>query len=320
VVLVCLAIILCFPILGLDTTRMASGVFRFGLFDENTSKVIFHRDGKTSTVAVKVIDDTYVLMNNGKPDAGLIIDSEKKSHISPDSSITDDQPTMVLLGTLPYVYQPEAKTVANIGLGSGLTAHTLLHSETLERLDSIEIEEAVFEAAEKFRPSVENIFIDNRSSIILEDAKTYFSASGNTYDVIVSEPPNPWVSGVSSLFSVEFYQEIKRYMNEDGVFVQWMHIYEISPYLISTIYLALNKNFSDIHFYQVSRNDIAIVASNRQLKADYTRPFFDEGLKEELSNININSANDIEVRKLAGKDKLDIVFLFLIMELQNRDF
>lgn len=319
VVFICLAVFLCFPIVGLDTMKMSSGVFRFGLQSNEQSEIIFHKDGKTSTVAVKVVDDIQILLNNGKPDAGLVLSSKEQLVNKLTHTVTNDELTMVMLGMLPYVYQPDAETIANIGLGSGLTAHTILHDKNLKSLDTIEIEEAVYEAAQYFRPNVENIFTDGRSRIILEDAKTYFAASGNLYNVIVSEPPNPWVSGVSGLFSVEFYKEIKRYLHEDGVFVQWMHLYEISPFLVSTVYRALKENFSDIHLYQISEKDIAIVASNAQLQADYDKPFKEASLKAELSKINIKTPQDIAARKLAGNSKLDII-ISALGESSNSDY
>lgn len=289
---------------GLDTKKMASGVFRYGpKIITDKFEVIFHKDGKTSTVAIKEYKSGMrVVLNNGKPDAGLIVSNNKEKIVSPDSA------TMILIGALPFVYQPEAKLIANIGLGSGLTAHTILHHENLQRLDTIEIEPAVFEAAQYFRPNVEKLFVDKRSNVIIDDAKTYFSAAGNKYDVIVSEPPNPWVSGVAGLFSVEFYQQINRYLDDDGILIQWIQLYEISPELVSLVYHALRANFSDIHLYQVANGDLAIVASRSKLTADYETLFQQTDLKDELARIDVLTPDDIAVRKLGDKERLDAVF------------
>jgi spermidine synthase len=102
--------------------------------------------------------------------------------------------------------------VANIGLGSGITTHTLLASPRLTRVDTIEIEPAMREGAKIFSTRNRRAFEDPRSKIIIEDAKTYFSTHNERYDLIISEPSNPWVSGVSGLFSVEFYRHSKRYL------------------------------------------------------------------------------------------------------------
>jgi spermidine synthase len=300
-----LAIVISLPFLGLDTGKMASGIYRYGWQGVTPGEIIFHKDGKASTVAVKAVGNNTALLNNGKPDALLVL---RKGTEGDKVKPSPDEPTMVLAGTLPYVYRPDASAIANIGLGSGLTAHTLLHNKALEQLDTIEIEQAVYEAAELFRPNVDNLFTDPRSRVVIEDAKTYFATSGQQYDVIVSEPSNPWVSGVAGLFSREFYHEVKRYLKPNGILVQWVQLYEISPALVGTVYLALKESFADIHLYQISTVDIAIVAGMGRLQADYNVPFNHSGLQEELERVHIKQAADLAFRKLAGKRELDIVF------------
>ena len=119
--------------------------------------------------------------------------------------VSTDEITMTSLAALALGFSLEAKTVANIGMGSGMTSHILLASPYLQRLDTIEIEPAMVAAAQGFRPRTEAVFSDPRSHIHFEDAKTFFSVRKHQYDIIVSEPSNPWVSGVSGLFSQEFY-------------------------------------------------------------------------------------------------------------------
>ncbi len=316
-VLSAVIIVLISPLTRLDPTKMVSGIFRDGLHQFDESSILFSKDGKTSTVVVLERGKTRSLLNNGKPDAAIRTNADKTASIeandTPKSKLgyTNDEPTMVLLGTLPFVYKPDIRTIANIGLGSGLTAHTILHQENLVKLDTIEIEQAVVEAMVYFRPKVDNVFLDPRSKIIVDDAKTYFAASGEKYDAIVSEPPNPWVSGVSGLFSREFYQNMIRYLADDGVFVQWMHLYEISPELVSSVYFALIESFSYVHFYQISDGDIALVASNRKLEADYGQVFNTKNLRRELERVNIHNAQDLAIRKLGDKQNLDIIFASL---------
>jgi len=306
------------PNLNLDISKMASGVFRYGKRDLSNSQVIFHYDGKTSTVAVKQEGQYRSLLNNGKPDAGLKMTLSQYPQQSNNKTFNDES-TMVLLGSLPYIYFPQAKHIANIGLGSGLTTHTLLHNQELEQLDSIEIEQGVVDATRYFRPNIDNLFTDDRSQIHIEDAKSYFAIQNKQYDVIVSEPPNPWVSGVAGLFSLEFYQHVQRYLQPDGVFVQWMHLYEISPELVATVYQAISANFKDVHFYYLSSGDIALIASNQKLEANYESVFTSPGLKQELAKIRINTAEDLAFRKLADRHKLDLFFAPLAQN-PNSDF
>ena len=134
-----------------------------------------------------------VIATNGKPDAVVRMGRGEAS---------GDEPTMVLVAAVPLSLHPAATRVANIGFGSGITSHTLLSSTRLQRLDTIEIEPVMVEAARRgFGARIHNVFEDPRSHVAYEDAKTFFAASHEPYDLIVSEPSNPWVSGVASLFS-----------------------------------------------------------------------------------------------------------------------
>ena len=99
-----------------------------------------------------------------------------------------------------------------IGIGTGLTMHALLQSLTLERVETVEIEAAMAEAARGFAPRNSSAFADPRGSILIDDAKTFFSTRNRRYDILVSEPSNPWVSGVSGLFTREFYRRIRGHL------------------------------------------------------------------------------------------------------------
>ena len=206
----------------LDDFKMASGVFRQGeLLQPGTQELLFHQDGKTATVSL-VEDSTNGMRSirtNGKSDAAI--------GMRPGMPPTSDEYTMALLAAVPVMVHPGARQAAVIGFGSGMTTHALLSCPGIERVETIEIEPKMVEAARHFRPVVERAFSDPRGRIFIDDAKTFFSTHRRTYDVIVSEPSNPWVSGVAGLFSSEFYQLVRRHLNDGGVFVQWVQLYEI---------------------------------------------------------------------------------------------
>ena len=136
--------------------------------------------------------------------------------MDPAAPRISDEITMVLTGAIPMAVKPDAKQIAVIGIGTGLTTHTLLSNASIEAVDTIEIEPRMAEASRMFSPINANAFADPRSNIVFDDAKTYFSTRNKRYDVIVSEPSNPWVSGVSNLFTREFYRLAKRHLNNDG--------------------------------------------------------------------------------------------------------
>ena len=169
---------------------------------------------------------------------------------------------MAIAGSLPLVYMPNAKQVANIGMGSGLTTHVMLAHEGIEKLDTIEIEAAMVTAATGYGEFVERAYTDPRSEIHIEDAKTFFSLHNNEYDIIIAEPSNPWVSGVASLFSTEFYRTVKRHLHDDGLFVQWIQLYEFNDELAESILKALSENFSDYVIYTTDGSNILLIAKN----------------------------------------------------------
>jgi spermidine synthase len=240
----------------MDLRRAASGVFRSGVarITPNTL-VALHVDGKTATVDVLDEGGMRVIRTNGKTDAALEMD--------PRSGPTLDELTMAMLALMPLGHNPDARTAAVIGLGSGMSTHVLLGSPRLERVDSIEIEPAMVEGARLFRPKVEAAFSDPRSRIVIDDAKSYFARAGHRYDIIVSEPSNPWVSGVASLFTEEFYRRLAHSLNDGGVLSQWIHSYEMDAVGLASIINAVAKTFPDFIVYTSVDSDIILVARKR---------------------------------------------------------
>jgi spermidine synthase len=238
----------------LDPGKVASGVFRTGRFlVPQAETVLSHRDGKTATVSV--IRDglgNVRLATNGKIDASIPLDTAVTPSV--------DEYTTLMLGLVPMALQPQARTVACIGMGSGMTSQTLLTNPGLERVDTIEIEEEMVRGARSFLPRNQLVFSDPRSHIHIEDAKTFFSTQERGWDLIVSEPSNPWVGGVSSLFSREFYAHVRRHLNRNGLLVQWVQLYEIDPALLASILKALGESFSDWAIYAPNDVDAIIVA------------------------------------------------------------
>ena len=168
---------------------------------------------------------------------------------------------MILSGLLPLLHAPQAKTAMNIGFGSGLTSRALLALPTLKQLDNVEIEPAMAAGAKHLGARVAPVFEDARNRFIFNDAKTELARARNKHDIIVSEPSNPWVSGTSGLFTQEFYARVVAALQPDGVFVQWLPLYEVSANLVSSVTRALARHFGDFHFYFSSRGDMLVVAT-----------------------------------------------------------
>jgi predicted membrane-bound spermidine synthase len=306
------AVAVAVSVVRLDAHQMASGVFRQGSVLGSDHKVLLHQDGKTATVSVTDSGDNRSLRTNGKPDAMIRM-------VGPSDKFGDEV-TMLLLGALPILLAPDAQAVANIGLGTGMTTHVLLASPNVQSVDTVEIEPAMLSGAELFRPHNRRALDDGRSKIHLEDAKTFFAAAGRRYDVIVSEPSNPWVSGVSSLFTTEFYRDTRGYLREGGLLVQWVQLYEFSPLLLSSVIAALRPHFSDYALWIGNEADLIIVAANggRVPDIDPRALAFPE-LAAVMARYGIRSLHDLRSHRLGGKDVLDPYFSATGVE-PNSDF
>lgn len=281
----------------LDPLAMASGIYTTGDIKRHR-EMIFIKDGKTASISFFRNDDYLAIATNGKTEAAIS-----------DKELAKDEPTMILLGLLPLSMKPDALTVATIGIGSGLTSHSLLLSSQLEKVDTIEIEPAMAEAAQLFGDRVERTFNDPRSEIHIEDAKAFFTNQSSQYDLIISEPSNPWISGVAGLFSKEFYRHVFRYLNDDGLLVQWIHLYHIDLKQIASVVNALSPQFSDYEIYALNLSDIAIVATKQGSVPDIQSSLFSQSdAARQLQRLGVNSADDLSIRLLGDKKELDAFF------------
>jgi spermidine synthase len=297
----------------LDPLRMISGVYRTGSATVPEGAVVrYLRDGKTATISLIEKDGVVTIATNGKPDASVQMAYGEPS---------EDETTMVLAAAIPLSMQPHPRRVANIGFGSGLTTHTLLASERIDHLDSIEIEPFMVEAARKgFGPRIANVFEDRRSHVVYEDAKTFFASTREPYDLIVSEPSNPWVSGVSTLFSDEFYGRITRYLAPDGYFAQWVQVYETNIGVLASIIKALAPHFGAYTLYNVDDLDILIVATRGPVLGIPDEELIRSPLlRSELERVGIRSVADFQSRKIGDNRTLGPVLEALRVP-ANSDF
>lgn len=297
----------------LDRYKMASGVYRHGvLLRPGVEEILFHRDGKTATVdVIKDRGGGISILTNGKSDA-LINASNMPA--------APDEATMTLLGALPLLLHAHPRAVANIGFGSGLTAHVLLASPDVERLDIVEIEPAMVDGARRYESRVARAYTDPRAHVHIDDAKTFFAAHRARYDVIVSEPSNPWVSGVAGLFSDEFYQRARTHLNPDGLFVQWLQLYEIDLNLVGSIIKAIERNFGDYVLYAANQGDIIVVArTDGRIAVPNPTVLRQPTLAAELQRIGVANEQDLALRRIGNRDLLGPLFASLAVTV-NSDY
>jgi hypothetical protein len=203
-------------------------------------------------------------------------------------------------------HQPDAKTAAVIGFGSGMSTAMLLGSPRITRVDSIEIEPAMIEGARLFRPAVDAAYADPRSHIVIDDAKSFFARGGARYDIIVSEPSNPWVSGVASLFTEEFYARLALHLNEGGVLSQWLHTYDMDAPTLASIIHAVGKTFPEFVIYSSIDSDIILVARKGMAPGQFDPDVLRfERLQPVLERLKLADPEVVRRRAVAGSAVLD---------------
>ncbi len=286
----------------LDANKMTAGVFRHGeLASSREASVLFKKDGKTATVHLVRYPDATSLRTNGKSDGSI--------NLEPNGTRGSDEITMVLTAALPLALKPQTKSAAVIGIGTGLTTHTLLQSLDIERVDTIEIEPAMAEASRGFAPRNSAAYADPRGHLVIDDAKSFFSTERRRYDLIISEPSNPWVSGVASLFTREFYRRVKPHLNPGGVLAQWIQLYEIEPGLVATVLAALGEEFPHYVIYAPSDYDLLILSSDAPLAREpHARVFESPGVAKELWSIHVLTAGDLDARYVGSRATLAPLF------------
>ena len=290
-----------------DPMRLTSGVYRYAVLPRRGDYTIpFYRDGRTATVSIRTMKSGFVtLSTNGKPDASMDEFWLEPRRGGAPHPLERDIATQVLLPVVTLAHNPGAREVAVIGQGSGMTSHLLLGSPNVKHLATIEIEPEMIKASRAFYPANHRVFDDRRATFVLDDAKSYFAASGRRFDLILSEPSNPWVSGVSGLFTTEFYRRVRTHLTDNGVFGQWLHLYELDDTLATTVLAALDQNFSSYEIFFTSNADILIVASNaRVLPTPDWRVVDFPGLTEDLRRAIPLRPEALEATRLAGRQLL----------------
>jgi spermidine synthase len=294
-----------------DRSIITSGVYRHaGLPDAGTYDFPFYKDGRTATVSVRRLhgDSTAILTlsTNGKPDAS--VEDVWRRPVRPGAALvplTHDLCTQVMLPLVALAHASNARQAAVIGQGSGMTSHFLLGSDRLERLYTIEIEPEMIKGSRVLMPANRRVFEDPRSTFIIDDAKSFFAANNRKFDLILSEPSNPWVSGVSGLFTTEFYQRVSRQLAPGGVFGQWLHLYEIDDVLVLSVLAAIDRTFPAYEVFLTSNVDMLVVATNapRLPDPDWSVTSM-PGVREDLSRVIPFTTAALEDLRIGGRSTL----------------
>lgn len=254
-------------------------------FIHNGTDVVFWGDGACSNVGVLYLPDQsshYTLLTNGCADA----------------SDGGDMSEQILLAALPLLWNPRAQDVAVIGWGSGVTVGTA-SLFPVSTITAVELEPEVVRAASYFDHVNSLRKSDKRVKVELNDGRNYLLATDGRFDVIISEPSNPWQVGVCNLFTSQYFSICHQRLKPGGVLSVWLQIGEIPPAQIKSIIAALNAVFKNSLIFTSSPRALVILASDGPLEIDVdslAKKCTEQPIKSELSRIGINSPAAILAR------------------------
>jgi len=255
-------------------------------------RLLMYDEGTTSTVSVRKDWQTTWLAINGRANA----------------SDREDMPTQVMLGQLPLLVAPNTRNGLVIGFASGVTVGSILQSP-IESLDCVELERATIPASRYFEHVNNRPLEDPRLNLIIDDARTYLRVTPKHYDIIISEPSHPWVPGVANLFTREFFELTRDRLNDDGVFVQWVQIYQLSTETLRSVLATYQEVFPHVLVFRVGGvskgKDLLLVGSKQPLNLDrVSQRFTEPRMTAEMGRVDLKNDNDIRAWYVCDESKL----------------
>lgn len=245
----------------LEPRLLSSGTFRrtmpkgitWGDFKDavQSERLLYHKDDRHGTVVVVEARGVRYLKVNGKTDA----------------SDGDDMNTQVLLAAIPLTQKPAMKDVLLVGLGSGVTASAAL-SRPQTAVTVVEISRAVVEASGLYGKVSGMPLMNLRARLVLGDAGAFLRAAGPSYDLVISEPSNPWMAGVASLFTSDFYAAVRKRLRPGGSMAQWFHLYEMSDEAFRLVLRTFASAFPVVEAWDLGRGDVLILGSDAPLPVE----------------------------------------------------
>lgn len=265
--------------------------------DLKSGKLLFYGDGIGGFTTVLestglMGDVNYNLCNSGKPDA----------------SSSRDMDTQTLLAHFALLYHPNPEDALVIGLGSGITAGEILHYP-VKRLDVVEINKQVVDASRFFLPWNNNVLENPRARLIVQDGRAHLALSERKYDLITSEPSNPWMSGIAALYTKDFFDLVAARLKPGGLFVQWIPAYQMDRESFNLIGRTFSAAFPDS--LMVSTNparpsSFLFVGSNGKIELDINTAT--RNLRYAQASKNVVLRNPGLFYSLIVNDKLSALF------------
>lgn len=272
-------------------TRRGPSSYSKYIEEVKAGRILFYKEGRDATVSVESGMGGKTLFIDGKPEASTL----------------GDMPTQVILGHLPLLLSRNIKDVLVVGVGSGITVGSVL-TYPVAQVDSVEISGAVFEAAKYFSPENRDFWKDERVKVHIEDAKIFVKTTDRKYDVIISEPSNPWVSGLADLFSIEFFDNCRKLLTPNGIMAQWFHGYSMDMVNFKIIVRTFSECFKYVSIWETMERDFILIGSSERLSPDFDlmeERMAIEEVEADLSRIRIADLPTLLSRQFVSHEYVD---------------
>ncbi len=213
--------------------------------------LVWDVDGRESSIALMDGSD-YAFVVNGKA----------------DGSARGDAGTQVMGGLVGAILHPNPQRSLVIGLGTGSTAGWLGAVPGMQRVDVVELEPAVIGVARACSAVNHDVLHNPKVHIRIADAREVLLAARDRYDIVFSEPSNPYRAGIASLFTEEFYRASAARLNANGIFLQWLQTYDVDSQTIRTIYTTICAVFPHVETWQTDVGDLLLVGTRSPISYD----------------------------------------------------
>ncbi len=262
------------------------------MYEPKNEPLLFYKEGYTCTISVHKSrrTGTIYMKSNGKVEA----------------STKGDMPTQVLVGQIPMLLAPKLDEVLVVGMGSGVTVGSVTPFPA-RKITLVELEKAVIEGSRFFDQVNNRPLEDPRLTLRVADARNYLLVTPDQYDVIISEPSNPWMAGVANVFTQEFFRLGYNKLKPEGVFCQWLQLYKISPESFKTVLTTFHSVFPYVYVFQPQQKDLVMVGFKK--KPDLSLARIEERMKwklveQDLNRIGVRDLQNLISRFTMGPDEV----------------
>ena len=226
------------------------------------STIVYYKEGVEGTVSVRDVGEERLLVINGKT----------------DGSRHGDRRTQLALTHLPLLVHPRPERVLLVGLGTGMSAAAAAAHSDVSSLSIIELSREVVEASRFFRQENEDVLYDPRVRLLRADARNFLQTGDEPFDVILSEPSNPWISGVSNLFTSEYFELARSRLSPDGIMAQWFQTYGMSQDDLRSVLKSFSDTFPEVTVWSPQLGDLLFLGSSvpQQVSLDRFRHLLTE--------------------------------------------